>query len=65
MEILLKNKETLKQVAFDIYDFNNDSKISEIDLFKTFQAFQKTPVIFEDAFQQDLCVLTKEIKLKR
>jgi Ca2+-binding EF-hand superfamily protein len=36
VENFLKNKDLLKQVAFDIYDFNNDGKVSDMDLFKLF-----------------------------
>jgi len=31
----------LRLVAFDVYDFNNDGKISDIDLFKIFSFFSK------------------------
>ncbi len=35
----MKTRELLRQVAFDVYDFNNDNKISEGDCFRIFKAF--------------------------
>ena len=66
IENFIKNKELLRQVSFDIYDFNNDSKISEIDLFKLFQFFDKTGQdTFEKAFQKDLMAIIKHLQTKR
>ena len=66
LEVFLKNKDLLKQVAFDIYDYNNDSKISEMDLFKMFQFFSKGQhqEIFESTFQQDFCEIIKYLSQK-
>ena len=41
IENFLKSKEVLRQVAFDAFDFNNDGKLSDIDLFKIFSFFDK------------------------
>jgi Ca2+-binding EF-hand superfamily protein len=30
----------MTQVAFDLYDFNNDNRISENDLFRIFRFFE-------------------------
>ncbi len=35
----MKTKEILKQLAFDIFDVNNDNKISEGDIFRIFKSF--------------------------
>jgi Ca2+-binding EF-hand superfamily protein len=49
-------------VAFDIFDSNQDDKITELDLFKiTYQfnngSFEKE---FEKIFHDDICQITKE-----
>ncbi|CDW89633.1 UNKNOWN [Stylonychia lemnae] len=67
LEQFLKNKDLLRLVAFDIYDFNNDGKISDIDLFKIFSFFSKgqNQLIFEQAFQTDLCAISKLVQAKK
>ena len=67
IESFLKNKDVLKQVAFDVFDFNNDGKITDIDLFKVFSYFSKGSYqqMFETALQMDLILLTKEILVKK
>lgn len=57
----------LKQLAFDVFDFNNDGKVSDIDLFKVFSYFSKGSyqAVFEAALQSDLLLLTKEVQTKR
>jgi len=35
----MKNRELLKQLAFDIFDVNNDNRISEGDIFRIFKSF--------------------------
>ena len=45
------------QVAFDIFDANQDEKITELDLFKTTYMFNKgnNKSEFETIFYQDIC----------
>ena len=35
----MKTKELLRQLAFDVFDVNNDNRISEGDIFRTFKTF--------------------------
>ena len=51
------------QVAFDIFDANQDEKITELDLFKTTYMFNKgnNKSEFETIFYQDICQITKEL----
>ncbi len=79
LENFLKSKELMTQLAFDLYDFNNDNRISENDLFRIFRFFevsspdeaignrgQNTPqVVFEKAFQRDLCTMVKFMQSRR
>ena len=41
IEQLLKERNLLFQIAFDIFDANNDDKISSLDLFKVMSEFSK------------------------
>lgn len=34
IEILAKDRDMLMQLAFDLFDTNNDNKISQLDIFK-------------------------------
>ena len=79
LETFLKSKELMTQVAFDLYDFNNDNRISENDLFRIFRFFevsspdeapptrqQNNPqIVFEKAFQRDLCTMIKFMQSRR
>lgn len=40
VENFLKSKELMTQLAFDLYDQNNDNRISENDLFRIFRLFE-------------------------
>ena len=40
---LMKDREALMQIGFDFYDSGNDNLISELDVYKVFQFFCKSP----------------------
>ena len=40
---VLKSRDLMMQIIFDIFDSNNDEKISQLDVFKVVHAFNKTP----------------------
>jgi Ca2+-binding EF-hand superfamily protein len=79
VETFLKSKELMTQLAFDLYDYNNDGRISENDLFRIFRYFevssfddlgitrlQNNPqIVFEKAFQRDLCTMVKFMQSRR
>lgn len=44
LELLLRDRNLLLQAAFDVFDMNNDDKISELDLYKTFLMMEKLPI---------------------
>ena len=47
-------------MAFDIFDVNNDEKISELDLYKVFSNFEKmNRSLFESVMHQDICTMMK------
>jgi len=51
----------LLQVAFDIFDSNNDDRISELDVFKVFFSFcQTSPYNFQEIFFKDICQMSKQ-----
>lgn len=73
VEQLLKDRSLLLQIAFDIFDSNNDEKISEMDLFKVLYTLTKLSETarkqFDDKFSQDMysdvCLITKQFKKNR
>lgn len=81
VETFLKSKELMTQLAFDLYDCNNDGRISENDLFRIFRLFevsspeevnpggsrlQNNPqIVFEKAFQKDICTMVKFMQSRR
>ena len=56
----------LMQITFDIYDTNQDSKISELDLFKlNYNYNQSTHLVdFNKIFNIDLCQMVRFLKNK-
>lgn len=40
---ILKSRDLMMQMIFDIYDSNNDDKISQLDVFKVVHTFNQTP----------------------
>ena len=55
----MKNKDLLYQMAFDLYDANNDDQISEMDLFKIFQSFGRKDEVYNEFVQPDLITMSK------
>lgn len=52
----------MKQVTFDVFDYNNDGKVSNLDLFKFFSFYDKDT--FEKAFQKDIVLILKLMHVK-
>ena len=78
MEGFMKSKELMTQLAFDLYDFNNDNRISENDLFRIFRSFDvglpsgledayanAPQAVFEKALQRDLVVMIKFMQSRK
>ncbi len=64
----------MRQLSFDIFDFNNDNKISEGDLFRIMKSFtlNETDVtglnpteVFEQSFQKDFLTMSRYIQVKK
>ena len=51
------------QVAFDIFDSNNDDKVSELDIFKVFYQFSQSSQTdeFQHVFYNDICQMSKQL----
>lgn len=43
LEQIMRDQGFLKQIAFDIFDSNNDGKISHLDVYKVFHKFCQGP----------------------
>ena len=56
----------LMQITFDIYDTNQDSKISELDLFKLIYNYNQSTHLgdFNKIFYIDLCQMVRFLKNK-
>lgn len=63
VEMIIKDRNFMLQLAFDVFDANDDKKISQLDLFKTFKQFQKGAMAnrFHDIFYHDVCQMSKKI----
>ena len=66
IEQLLNFKpERLMRIAFDVYDFNQDKSICELDTYTTLQNFNDDDEVFVAAFSYDLCILGRRLDEKR
>ena len=63
VEMIVKDRNFMLQLAFDAFDANDDRKISQLDLFKTFKQFQKGAMAnrFGEIFYHDVCQMSKKI----
>ena len=61
IESIIKERTLLLQIAFDIFDSNNDDKISELDLFKALYNYSHGPnsTEIEKVFLRDICQMCR------
>ena len=61
IESIIKERTLLLQIAFDIFDSNNDDKISELDLFKAMYNYSQGPNSseIEKVFLRDICQMCR------
>ena len=53
------------RIAFDVFDFNQDRVICELDTYSVMQMFQDDDEVFVSAFSRDLCTIGKSLDKKR
>ena len=59
------NDDRLWKIAFEIFDFNQDRVVCELDTYTLLQTFQDDDEVFLAAFSNDLCVLGAALEKKR
>ncbi len=61
------NTETdrLFRIAFEVYDFNQDKLICELDSYTNIQTFSDDDEVFLEAFSYDLCLISEALDSKR
>lgn len=67
IEKLINNDESerLLKIAFDVFDFNQDKLICELDVYTLIKSFSDDDDVFIDAFSYDLCLLGEALDKKR
>ena len=60
---VLSDYDLLLQLSYDIFDTNNDGKISQLDIFKILHSFDKGPYseAFSEVLYKDVCSMTKKV----
>ena len=53
------------KIAFDVYDFNQDKLICELDTYTNLQNTKDEDDVFMSAFSFDLCLLGEALDKKR
>jgi len=63
----LLNLETdrLLKIAFDVYDFNLDKLVCELDAYTMLLTFRDEEAVFLEAFSFDLCLIGDALEKKR
>ena len=64
-KLLNHDVERLFRIAFDIYDFNHDKLICELDTYANVQNFRDDDEVFVDAFSYDICIMGEALEEKR
>lgn len=59
------DRDRLMKIAFDIYDFNQDKLICELDTFTNLKIFNDDDDIFVQAFSYDFCLIGEALDNKR
>ena len=60
-----QENDRLWRIAFDVYDFDQDKIICELDTYTMLQTFQDDDEVFVAAFSNDLCVIGSALDRKR
>ena len=60
-----ETEERLMKIAFNVYDFNKDKLICELDTYSSMQNFQDDDEVFVGAFSFDLCLIGEALDKKR
>ena len=61
--MIIKDRNFLLQLAFDLFDANDDKKISQLDLFKIFNQFKSGNMSdkFGEVLYNDICSMSKKL----
>ena len=67
IEKLINNDETerLMRIAFDVFDYNQDRLVCELDVFTLLKSFHDDDEVFVEAFSYDLCILGEALDKRR
>lgn len=66
IELLMNFKQqTLSKLAFNIYDFDQDNFICELDLYTIFKTYEHDDKLFIDAYSPDISKIEAAISKKR
>lgn len=55
IEHILKDRNLLLQICFDVFDTNQDGKITQLDIFKFLNQFNNETDNFGEIFYKDVC----------
>ena len=60
---LLENVDMLNEIGFDLFDCNSDNKISEMDVMKLVQTFDRGPARerFGEVLYSDICQIQRRL----
>lgn len=66
-KLLNHEPDRFLKIAFDVFDFNQDKLICELDTYTQLQTFQgpETEEVFMQAFSFDLCLIGGALKKKQ
>ena len=64
-KLLNEQNDRLLKIAFDVFDFNQDKKICELDTYTMIQNFSDDDEVFISAFSFDLCLVGVALDKKR
>ena len=64
-KLLNFDKDRLMKIAFDVYDYNQDKLICELDSYTNMKNFADDDEVYVQAFSYDLCLIGEALDQKR
>lgn len=60
-KLLNTDNDRLMRIAFDVYDYNQDKTVCELDTYTMMQQFADDDKVFVYALSNDLCVISQAL----
>ena len=64
-KLLNFGQDKLKKTAFNVFDFNDDRSICQLDLYSIMKMYESDDIVFVNAYSYDICKLIAYLDQKK